>query len=278
MWLRCQKTKVGGGEYVMRRLFTLLIRLLQWLAHPGYRPYKVMGLLLFSLIALYLTYRAFDYALTLSEPRDRAFLSWWQGDAETRAELITVQREACTNAPFILPAEGFLGLLYADPRGPYSASRPHQGIDIFSATGVGETAVYAAYDGYITREADWKSTLIQRVPEDPLEPGRQIWLYYTHLADADGNDFIEPAFPQGTRELFVEQGTLLGYTGNYSGNPVRPVGVHLHFSIVLDNGRGQYLNELEFDNTIDPSPYLGMAVNVACAPVVPSCTVDPVCG
>jgi hypothetical protein len=104
-----------------------------------------------------------------------------------------------------------------------------------------------------------------------------IWLYYTHMADPDGNDFIEPAFPRGTRELFVQKGTLLGYTGNYSGNPLNPVGVHLHFSIVLDNGRGQFLNELEFENTLDSSPYLGMAVHIECAPIVPSCTLDPLC-
>jgi hypothetical protein len=261
----------------MKWLLSRLLQLFQWFAAPKYRSFKILFLLLISTLSIYLLYRGVDLVLTLREPRNRAFLSWWQGDAETRAGLITVQRQACTNAPFILPADGFIGLLYADPRGPYSTSRPHQGIDIFSATGVGQTPVYAAYDGYITREDDWISTVIQRVPDDPLQPGRQIWLYYTHLADPDGNDFIEPAFSPGVRELFVEQGTLLGYTGNYSGNPVNPVGVHLHFSIVLDNGRGQYLNELDFDNTIDPSPYLGMAVNVACAPVVPNCTLEPVC-
>lgn len=261
----------------MKGLFSLLMRLFRWLAGPQLRPFKIAGLSIFLLLSTYVLYRGVDYIQTLSEPRNRAFLSWWQGDAETRAALVTAQREACTAAPFILPADGFIGLLYADPRGPYSRSRPHQGIDIFSSTGVGKTPVYAAYDGYITRENDWVSTLIQRVPDDPLVSGRQIWLYYTHMADPDGNDFIEPAFSPGTRELFVEQGTLLGYTGNYSGNPVNPVGVHLHFSIVLDNGRGQYLNELEFNNSIDPSPYLGMAVNVACAPVVPSCTLEPVC-
>jgi hypothetical protein len=250
---------------------------MKWLARPDYRPFKIAGLFIFLLVSSYIVYRGVDYVLTLREPRNRAFLSWWQGDAETRAELITVQKEACTNAPFILPAEGFIGLLYADPRGPYSSARPHQGIDIFSATGVGEIPVYAAYDGYIAREEDWVSTVIQRVPDDPLQPGRQIWLYYTHMADSEGNDFIEPAFERGAREVFVEQGTLLGYTGNYSGNPLNPVGVHLHFSIVMDDGRGRYLNELNFENTIDSSAYLGMAVNVACAPVVPSCTLEPVC-
>src|SRR5690606_10987634 len=125
----------------------------------------------------------------LNDPRNQQFVQWWSGSAATREALITVQRDACPGAPFILPADGYIGLLYGDPRGPYSRSRPHQGIDIFSSTGLGQTPVYAAYDGYLTREREWKSTLIQRIPQDPLQPDRQIWLYYTHLADPDGNDF-----------------------------------------------------------------------------------------
>ncbi|MFZ0545493.1 MAG: M23 family metallopeptidase [Candidatus Promineifilaceae bacterium] len=261
----------------MKRLFTAPIRLIKWLTHPKYRPFKLIGMFVFLLFSLYVAYRGVGYIQAQTVPRNRAFFSWWQGDQETRAELITVQREACPGAPLILPADGFIGLLYGDSRGPYSILRPHQGIDIFSATGIGKTPVYAAYDGFITREQDWISTVIERVPDDPLQPGRQIWLYYTHMADPDGNDFIEPAFEPGTKELFVDRGTLLGYTGNYSGDPLQPVGVHLHFSIVLDNGRGQYRNELDIDNTIDPSPYLGMAVNVDCAPIVPGCTPEPIC-
>jgi murein DD-endopeptidase MepM/ murein hydrolase activator NlpD len=191
--------------------------------------------------------------------------------------LIIAQREACPGAPFILPADGFIGLLYGDPRGPYSRSAPHQGIDIFSDSEPGVTPVYAAYDGYVTREPDWRSTVIMRIPDDPLNPGTQVWLYYTHMADREGNDFIEDAFPPGTREKFVEQGTLLGYTGDYNGNSPRTVWVHLHFSIVKDDGYGRYLNELEFDNTIDPSPYLGRPVTYVCAPATASCTANPHC-
>lgn len=196
------------------------------------------------------------------DPRAGDYIKWSQGQYEG---LLTVQREACAGAPFILPADGFIGLFYDDPRPPYSPSRPHHGIDIFSPLAPGLTPVYAAYDGYLTREEDWTSTVIQRVPDDPLQPGRQIWLYYTHLADREGNDFIVDAFPRGTREVFVEQGTLLGYTGDYNG-PAREIWVHLHFSIVKDDGSGNYTNELEFSNTIDPTPYLGLPVNYNCAP------------
>jgi hypothetical protein len=196
----------------------------------------------------------------VSDPRSRQFWHWSQGDPAARAALVTVQREPCPDAPFVLPADGFIGLLYGDPRGPYSRSRPHQGIDIFTDETPGATPVYAAYDGYITRETGWISTLIQRVPSDPLQPERQIWLYYTHMADRDGNDFIEPAFPPGTREVYVTQGTLLGYAGDYNGDSLRTVWTHLHFSIVKDDGAGSYLNELDFENTLDPTPYLRLPV------------------
>jgi peptidoglycan LD-endopeptidase LytH len=168
-------------------------------------------------------------------------------------------------------------LLYADPRGPYSELQPHQGIDIFSNNEPGITPVYAAYDGYITRETEWRSTLIMRIPQDPLDSGRQIWLYYTHMADQDGNDYIVESFPPGTQEKFVEQGTLLGYTGDYNGGSLRTIWVHLHFSIVLDDGNGQYRNELDFANTLDPSSYLGMNVNYNCDSAAGGCTADPDC-
>lgn len=194
------------------------------------------------------------------QPQNRRFLAWASGDAAARQPLVTVHSNACPGAPFILPADGFIGLLYGDPRGPYSQSRPHQGIDIFSDSAPGFTPVYAAYAGYITREPDWVSSLIQRIPQDPLQPERQIWLYYTHMADSQGNSFIAEAFPPGVRELYVPQGALLGYTGDYNGATARRIWVHLHFSIVLDDGRGQYRNELQFANTLDPTPYLRLPV------------------
>jgi hypothetical protein len=63
--------------------------------------------------------------------------------------------------------------------------------------------------------------------------------------------------------VFVEAGTPLGFQGNYSGDSLNPVGVHLHFSIVLDDGQGWFRNELQIENTIDPSPYLGLPLNAA---------------
>lgn len=183
----------------------------------------------------------------------------WEVSAGTR----------CGDAPFLLPTDGFIGYLWGDS---FRVGHSHQGIDIFGGTQPGVTPVYAAYDGYLTRESGWKSTVILRIPSDPLHPGTQIWTYYTHLADAQGNALIAPDFPAGTAEVFVKAGTLLGHQGNFSGTPGSPVGVHLHFSIVRDDGSGKYTNELEISNTYDPSPYLGLNLNAAANPdEIPLC-------
>jgi hypothetical protein len=182
----------------------------------------------------------------------------WIRDPASHPGWVIPAGEHCGSGPFIFPTQGFPGFLWDDS---FRIGHRHQGIDIFSGTDVGVTPVIAAYPGYLTRLPDWKSTVIVRIPEDPLQPGRQIWTYYTHMADPQGNSFISPEFPAGTSEAPVEAGTLLGYQGDYSGDPNNPVGVHLHFSIVLDDGQGRFLNELEIGNTLDPSPYLGLPLN-----------------
>lgn len=241
------------------------------LAHFRKRPLTI-GLLLFLLLigGLLLVYLLPTLAyLRQDDPRNQALRQWIQGDAAARTALITTQADACPGAVFILPSEGFIGLLYQDPRAPYSPRNPHQGLDLFSADPPGQTAVYAAYDGYLTREESWRSSLIIRVPDDPLRPGEPVWLYYTHMADRAGNSFIDEAFPPDTHEKFVEQGTLLGYMGDYNGNSPRTVWVHLHFSLIKDDGHGRYTNELDFSNSIDPSPYFKMALNYRQTTAVP---------
>jgi len=166
----------------------------------------------------------------------------------------------CGQAPFLLPTDGFIGYLWDDS---FKLGHRHQGIDFFAGTGVDQTPVIAAYAGYLTRLPGWRSSVIVRVPQDPFQPDHQIWVYYTHMADQVGNSFISPDFPPGTLEKNIEAGTLLGYQGNFSGDANNPVGVHLHFSIVKDDGQGNFLNELEIRNTLDPSPYLGLPLNAA---------------
>lgn len=207
------------------------------------------------LVAGYLAYRWFQ------TPGNRTplVLTWLNGPGE-HPEWAVEAGQRCGEAPFVLPTDGFIGFLWGDS---FKPGHRHQGLDIFGGGGVNQTPVIAAYPGYLTRLPDWKSTVIVRIPDDPLQPGRQIWTYYTHMADASGNSFIAEDFPPGTDEVSVEAGTLLGYQGNYSGDPFNPVGVHLHFSIVLDDGQGRFLNELEIGNTLDPSPYLGLRLNAS---------------
>jgi peptidoglycan LD-endopeptidase LytH len=226
----------------------VIVRFLLWLV--------IIGIVIAGLVA-WLAPSTLSGAVDSSK-RDERVLAWIK-HPEDHPEWAIQAGQRCGTAPFQMPTNGYIGYLWDDS---FQPGHRHQGIDIFGGTDTGVTPVYAAVDGYLTRLADWKSSVIIRVPDDPLQPGRQIWTYYTHMANPDGDSLISADFPPGTQEMFVTAGTLLGYQGNFSGTPGQPVGVHLHFSIVRDNGQGQFLNELDIDNTLDPSPYLGLNLNV----------------
>ncbi len=163
----------------MKRLSSWLKQFAHWLIEPSYRGLKISLILFLLLTGAFFINRGIHFFQLLSHPGTQPFLQWARGDEAARAALITTQRDACPGAPFILPTDGFIGLLYEDPRGPYSSRSPHQGIDIFSEGDPGTMPVYAAYSGYVSREANWRSALILRIPDDPLRPGEQIWLYYS---------------------------------------------------------------------------------------------------
>lgn len=231
----------------------------------GRRKRPSVGLLLGG-AALVVLGAAVGYTLydRLGETRGRLrrLRQYWR-DPAAHSDWAIESGQRCGDAPFLLPTAGLVGFLWGDS---FRAGHRHQGLDIFGPTGpdgLDETPVVAAYDGYLTRKLDWRSAVIIRHPRDPLQPGRQIWTYYAHMADSSGGSFIVETFPPGTRERFVRAGTLLGYQGNYSGDEGNPTGMHLHFSIVLDDGDGSYRNELDIGNTLDPSPYLGIEVDAA---------------
>jgi hypothetical protein len=197
----------------------------------------------------------------------------WINDPSSHPEWKLTAGSRCGEAPFVFPTDGMVGFLWDDSFRP---GHRHQGLDIFGGGDVGVTPVSVAYPGYLTRLPDWVSTVIVRIPSDPLNPGRQIWTYYTHMATRDGLSFISDDFPPGTFEKYVDAGTFLGYQGNYSGDPNNPTGIHLHFSIVKDDGQGSFRNELEIGNTYDPSPYLGLRVNAnENLDTVPVCESEP---
>jgi murein DD-endopeptidase MepM/ murein hydrolase activator NlpD len=187
-------------------------------------------------------------------------------DPHAHEDWKTPAKSKCGEAPFIFPTDGYIGYLWDDT---FKVGHRHEGIDIFAGTKPGVTPIFAVYDGYLTRLDDWKSSVIIRIPSDPLNPGQQIWTYYTHMADEDGNSYISTQFPAGTSEVFVKAGTFLGYVGNFSGTPGSPTGVHLHFSVVRDDGSGNFKNELNINNTLDPSPYFGYVLNAGEDPEMP---------
>ncbi|MBV7331688.1 M23 family metallopeptidase [Chloroflexi bacterium TSY] len=172
----------------------------------------------------------------------------------------------CGDALMLIPTTGYLGFGWGDSFRP---GHRHSGLDIFSPDGENNiTPIVAAYDGYLTRESGWRSTVIIRHPDFPLSvmnpdlTDQQIWTYYTHMASSDGTEsYVDSAFPPGTHGVFVKAGTLLGKQGNWSGNPNRSTGLHLHFSVVKSKPDGGYLDEREIRNTLEATQFLGLVEN-----------------
>lgn len=203
-------------------------------------------------------YFAYRYLLSPDSARWRDYTAFNENRNEFE-EILLRPGMRCGDAPFAFPTTGAIFGLWNQS---YRPGHIHAGLDIFSGTEPGVTPIYAAYPGYLTRKDDWTSTVIIRHPNDPLDPSRQIWTYYTHMADEQGKEsFVSSEFPSGTYEVFVEAGTFLGYQGDFSGTPGNPTGLHLHFSVVKDDGHGIFLNELDIRNTYDPSLYFNLALN-----------------
>lgn len=188
-----------------------------------------------------------------------ARLTWQRWTLPDEPQDIPVH--ACPNAPWMLPTDGVLGVLWGDTRvPPYSADHRHSGLDIFGSGRENTVPVYAVADGWLTRLPGWKSAVaIQH--DDPLRPGEVVWSYYAHMASGGGQSYIVDDFPAGSAGVPVEAGQLLGYQGVWSGNPLNPGWMHLHFSVVLAAEDGSFLNETFLENTLDPSPYLGIVGN-----------------
>ena len=224
------------------------------------RRYWILAFFLFLLLlGAGLLFRYWRPAATTQLLRLRA----WFADPAAHADWAVHGGERCRDALMLIPTDGYIGFGWDDSFRP---GHRHSGLDIFSPHGaVNVTPVVAAYDGYLTRETDWKSTVILRHPDFPAVPtlgiaaGEQIWSYYTHMASRDGRQsFVAATFPPGTREIFVKAGTLLGYQGNWSGSRWQFTGLHLHFSVVKSNQVGSYMNETVIENTYDPIAFLGL--------------------
>lgn len=232
---------------------------------PRHRRLLLVAILLPVMVGgLYLAYRVTrGIASSLIHGPSNSALDRWFSDSASRAELFSSFDAPCPGYPFLVPSSGLVGgLPYNATYGPYNIFNPHSGIDIFGEGALGTVPIRAAYDGFLTREADWISAVIIR-HDDPLNPGQTIWTYYTHMANLSGTEsYILPEFPRGTYDAPVRQGDLIGYQGIYNGGMnASTVAMHLHFSVVRSNDDGSYRNETNFENTLDPTPYLGLLLN-----------------
>jgi hypothetical protein len=226
----------------------------------------IVVILLFAFVA----YRWLLPRYSNSLSNSNMVIERWFSDVSSRPALTTtMSRVTCPGAPFSLPSDGLIGLLWNDPAAPYSIFNPHTGLDVFGDGASGTVPVYAAYDGLLTRRSDWLSSIIIK-HDDPLQAGRTIWTYYTHMATRDGSQsFVASTFPAGTVDMPVKRGDLLGYQGEYAGVGRPPIGMHVHFSIVTSEADGTFKNEAVIENTLDPSPYFGMPLNIAGLPERP---------
>ena len=221
---------------------------------------RIFGWIVLAGLILLAGFAAYVY---LNRSVDRIMLiDDWFDEPEAYPDWFVIGGEYCPGAPMMFPSDGFIGVGWNDGTPPMYQ---HSGYDIFSPAGYEAdniTPIYAAYDGYLTREGGWRSAVIIRHPDFDELPeitgGEQIWTYYTHMASADGEtSYIDPAFPRGTKEKFVEAGTLLGFQGTWSGRPT-PIALHLHFSVVETTASGGYADETQISNTYDPAPFLGI--------------------
>ena len=84
--------------------------------------------------------------------RDRGFVDYLRYRADPDSVTLPAADELarCSEAPFIMPTSGWVGVLFGDS---IFGTSNHSGLDIFGLEGNGVTPVYAAYDGYVTPPA-----------------------------------------------------------------------------------------------------------------------------
>src|SRR5690349_7447724 len=93
----------------------------------------MIGLALLAILIIAFTaYRFLLPRYSNSRSNSLAPIERWFDDPSSRPELATtMNRKACRGAPFILPSDGFIGMLWGDPAAPYTILNTHTGIDIF---------------------------------------------------------------------------------------------------------------------------------------------------
>ena len=154
---------------------------------------------------------------------------------------------ACPDAVWRLPSDGTSGIKWRDG-----------GFGFFGQGNAGKVPVYAVADGLLTRLTGWVDA-VAILHEDPLHPAQKVWSYYTGMAAANGTDsYIVQDFPLGAAGIPVKAGQLLGYQGTWSGKPLWPGWMHVHFAVLRAGNRDDFPSEFTLEAKLDPAPYLNM--------------------
>lgn len=154
---------------------------------------------------------------------------------------------SCAGAVWQLPSDGTLGIKWQAG-----------GLDFFGQGNEGKIPVYAVAYGLLTRWPNWVDS-VAILHDDPLHPGSKLWSYYGNMSAANGTDsYVAEDFPLGASGIPVKAGQLLGYQGSWSGKPLWPKWIHMHFDIIRAAKQEAFPSDWTLGETLDPSPYLGL--------------------
>lgn len=145
----------------------------------------------------------------------------------------------CTDSSLYFPANGIVGWSYGDPAGmdldADGYRTVHTGVDIFADEGDG-APIYAPADGYAHRLGGSEAVDIVLPGVTNVltgEPGIELYLTHVRHLLVAGQQFVA--------------GEVIAYQ----------LGDHLHFSVGAFIG----YDDREIEQTQDPSPYFGAALN-----------------
>jgi hypothetical protein len=161
----------------------------------------------------------------------------------------TTRLDTCPGVQWRLPSDGSLGIAWMK-----------DGLDFFGRGNEGSIPVHAVADGVLTRLPGWVD-VVAVLHEDRLRPGKKVWAIYGGMAAANGADsFVAEDIPEGTTNLPVKSGQLLGYQGSWSETPQWPKWVHMSFALTEGMAQESLPEDLSAKDTLDPAQYLGLIV------------------
>ncbi len=160
----------------------------------------------------------------------------------------------CYDAPFQFPDNGFIGWIWKDPAAlpapPAGDGHLHTGIDVWPFGGQG-SPVYPLADGYIRRIGNGKGLDALNLWFPSVNGGTEV--YYAHIK-------VDPKFipPGNDKALSIEVNIAVKATdvlGTVYGEN------WIHLSIGSTNGPYSPHNDLDPNQTQDPSPYFQASLN-----------------